>query len=69
MANEVPLRHWFGKQIALPNLTADRLQLVAFMTCFDALGHRSETEPAPQLNNGLAQTGICLLYTSDAADD
>jgi hypothetical protein len=57
-ADQLRLWHWPGKQIALPDMTADGLQLMALVGCLDALGNRAKTEALGKLHNGLAQTRI-----------
>jgi hypothetical protein len=55
---EICFRHWFRKQVALPDLAADRLQLVALPGCFNAFGDSAQTEPAAELDDRLAQASL-----------
>lgn len=63
-AEEVRFRHRLGKQIALPNLAADGLELVAFVGGLDALGNRPQAEPPSKLHDRLAQPGIVMIFVA-----
>jgi hypothetical protein len=45
----------------LPDLTADRLQLVAFVRRFDAFSNGAQTEVAAEFDNRFAQAGVELV--------
>src|SRR6202040_869465 len=56
--DQLALRHRFAEQVALPDMAADGLQLVALVRRLDAFGHGLEPEPLAELDDGLAQAGI-----------
>src|SRR5690348_14096082 len=55
------LRHRLGEQIALADIAADALQLMALVGALDAFGHGLELEALGQLDDGLAQPGVDLV--------
>src|SRR6478735_562632 len=67
MADKLGLRHRLCKQIALPDLATDGLQLVALMHRFDALRDGPQTEAAAELDNRLTQT--CIEMVNIAVGD
>ena len=60
-SDELGFRHRLVEQKALPDLAADRLQLVAFVRRFNAFGDGSKTETTAELDDRLAQAGIELV--------
>src|SRR5215208_2917853 len=57
-ADKLAERHRLGEEIALPDIAADRLQLVAFVPGLDAFGHGLQSEALAQLDDSLAQAGV-----------
>src|SRR6266545_5417075 len=55
--DQLDLRHRLGEQIALPDIAADALQLVAFMRRLDALGDGLAPEALAELHDRFAQAG------------
>ena len=63
-ADELGLRHRLGEQIALADVAADALQLVALVRGLDAFGDGLEAEALGQFDDGLAQAGIHLVQVA-----
>ena len=59
--HELGLRHRLVEQEPLPDLTADRLQLMAFVCRFDAFSNGAQTEVAAEFDNRFAQAGVELV--------
>lgn len=59
--HELAFRHRLVEQEPLPDLTADRLQLVAFVRRFDAFSNGAQTEVAAEFDNRFAQAGVELV--------
>jgi hypothetical protein len=62
IVDEMPLRHRLVEQMAQPDLAPDRLELVIFVSRFDALRDSSKTEAPTQIDKDLAQAGIETIF-------
>src|SRR4029078_9542114 len=58
---EIGFWHRLRKQVTLPDLAADGLQLVAFVSGFDAFGDGAQAEAAAKFDDRLAQAGIGVI--------
>src|SRR5262245_36955688 len=56
-SDQLELGHWPGEQVALADIAADRLELMAFVRGLHAFGDGLKPKTLAKLDDGLAQAG------------